>query len=79
MDGIRSFILERPYPVRKDGTDWIYTAAVHCLYKESTMSIPQLADDAQYNPCSNAMIYHDEYEVYFQFIDSPYIDYNLTQ
>ena len=47
MDGIQAFILERPFQVRKDGTDWIYTAAVHCLYKGSTTSIPQLADDAQ--------------------------------
>ena len=39
MDGIQAFILERPFQVRKDGTDWIYTAAVHCLYKGSTMSI----------------------------------------
>ena len=39
----------------------------------STMSIPQLADDAHYNPCSNALICHVEYEVYFQFIDSSYI------
>ena len=69
MDGIQAFILERPYQVRKDGTDWIYTAAVHCLYKGSTMSIPQLADDSHYNPCSNALIYHDEYEVYF--VDTP--------
>ena len=29
------------------------------------------------NTCSNALIYHLEYEVYFQFIDSSYIDYDL--
>ena len=46
MGGIQAFILERPYQVRNDGTDWIYTAAVHCLYKGSTMSIPKFADDA---------------------------------
>ena len=27
--------------VRKDGMDWTYTAAVHCIYKGSTMIIPQ--------------------------------------
>ena len=80
MDGIQASISERPYQVRKDGTDWIYTGAVHCLYKGSTMSIPQLADDALYNPCSNALVYHDdECEVYFQFVDSSYIDYDLTK
>ena len=32
--------------VRKDGMDWTYTAAVHCIYKGSTMIIPQHDDNA---------------------------------
>ena len=90
MDGIQAFMLERPYQVRKDGTDWIYTAAVHCLYKGSTMSIPQHADDSYYRlvmlttrqliiRAHNALIYHDEYELYFQLIDCSYSLYDLPQ
>ena len=46
MDGTQAFI-GATITVKKDGIDWIHTAAaVHCLYKESTMSIPQHADDA---------------------------------
>ena len=44
----------------------------------STMSIPQLVDDAHYSHAHNALIYHDEYEVYYQLIDSSYI-YDLTR
>ena len=54
MDGIQAFISERRYHVSRDGTDWINMAAVHCLYKGSTMSIPQLADIAHYSHAHNS-------------------------
>ena len=52
---IQGFIFKRPYQVMKDGTGWIYTAAVHYLCKGSTMSIPQLADDAHYGHASKQL------------------------
>ena len=40
-----------------DGMEWIYTAAVHCLYKRSTVSIRQHADDAH----KSLLLYTDYY------------------